>query len=279
MIARFLTYLSQPVQARLTIFFRYVLLIAVCVHFLPSIIETQLNYAPHAFRVPIIWFDFHRAYSSWPEWIIWIGHIFFCIGLLLMLLDVLVRTGSLFVCLSVHFYLGVNALNINTLAVWPLINMLLIFAIYPTSGRARAIIHKKSATVARALPLLISVQFLGGFFFGGLEKLMAGWLADEPMFAFMHMANSIMVKAWVKDYARFLMSEGFCTFFAFATVLLELALPLATLFDTLRKPAVILYELFFIGIVLILDVPPLFYLLFSAGGVVVLTPSEKTDAV
>lgn len=279
MIARFLEYLSQPVSARPTIFFRYVLLIAVCLHFFPSIAETKLNYAPYAFRAPIIWVDFHRAYSSWPEWIIYAIHCFFFTGLLLMLLDVFVRIGSLLVCLSVHFYLGVNALNINTLAVWPLVNMLLIFSIYPTSGRAREMFHKKPATLARALPFLISVQFLGGFFFAGIEKLTAGWLAEEPMFAFMHMANGIMVKTWVKNYASFLMSAGFCTFFAIATVLLELALPLAALFDTLRKPAIILYELFFLGIILILDVPPLFYLLFSAGGIVALTPSGKADAV
>jgi hypothetical protein len=86
-----------------------------------------------------------------------------------------------------------------------------------------------------------------------------------------------LVRDWVAASA-WLHGAGVTKAFTWFTMFVELGTPIALLVRRTRVAALIAYEAFFLGIVAMLEVPPLFYGMFAFGALLALDDAEVATA-
>ena len=82
-----------------------------------------------------------------------------------------------------------------------------------------------------------------------------------------------MVRDWVAS-AGWLRGAAATTLLSWLTVIIEIGAPIGLLHRRTRKAALIAWELLFLGIIAMLEVPPLFYFMFAAGPLLALSDGE-----
>lgn len=265
--------------------FRIILVLGLALHFLPATFAHRANYAHNIVRFPVILPELGEFLVGIPG-SMQVTHIVFVAALIGACTLRATRLFFALLVLCLYAYLSVNALNTNTLGLWPTLNICTLFAILP-SGNARYRLSQpflpkiEFGSAPRLLPILILIQVLGAFFFAGLEKLLAGWYASDPMKEFLSLPPGSIVRPWV--YSLF--SGGVPGFLSVlltvATLMGEITLPVLAIFRKWRLVVLIVFEIFFAGVMLVLDIPPLFYLIFAGGALLLLTrdmPTGKSRA-
>lgn len=87
-----------------------------------------------------------------------------------------------------------------------------------------------------------------------------------------------MVRDWVAS-SSFLHGSFAGHALSWLTVGIELMTPAGLLFRRTRVAALIVFELFFLGIIAMLEVPALFYFTFAFGGLLALDDEQVTRAI
>jgi hypothetical protein len=280
MVRRFSNYIFTGIDARPLVIFRFILIAALALHFLPAAFNHRDNYGTSSFRVPVILPELGETLLKIPG-SMQITHLLFVGALIGALSLVFTRLFFFVIVLCLYAYLSVNALNTNTLGLWPALNICTLFAIFP-SGNSRFFLKDRFklgieiGAVPRLLPLLILVQIFGAFFFSGLEKLIAGWYQSDPMKDFLSLPAGSIVRSWVYDLFPSGVPGGVSTVLTIATLAGELILPILAFFRKIRKYVLISYEIFFAAVMTALDIPPLFYLIFAGGGLLLLSNNAVT---
>jgi hypothetical protein len=143
--------------------------------------------------------------------------------------------------------------------------VLLLFAICGGGSGALsidALLRRKRQDEPRLLPSLILVQTLLVVFFSGIEKLLAGWPFSNEMGILLSYPRGFFVRDWVAALHPTAVGPAL----SWLTIFVELGTPPALLWPRTRTIALAIYQLFFLGIIAMMEVPPLFYCMFAAGG-------------
>ena len=269
--------LFTPVRPEAGSLFRIIFFFSILLHYLPIVLEHSANFAPGSYRVSMGSSRLFQLLPTLGNFAIYFMHSLFLTTSALAICGIAVRMSSWLLIFSLHFYVSVNSLNVNTLAIWPVFSILFVTAIFPGFDGCFVVplpFKKKPQPPYLLAYLLILIQILGSFFFAGIEKLIAGWVTSNPMHILLNYPRGTMPRSWV--YALpFLQSPPVGWLFTGLTLLLELFAPVLFIFKKTRIYAFILYQLFFLGIFFMLMVPPLFYLLYASATLLAMHNDER----
>ncbi len=255
---------------------RIAFVLGLLLHFAPSLLWLDIGYGRGAIRV-----------DSWNHWLfshLWklspgvvramsIVTLLACVAGLVGLRP---RIAAIVAGLGCFAFASWNAIHLQTLALIPSWAMLMLWAICGGGSAVLSVDAKLGTQPEREPSLLGSLilfQVLLAVFFSGIEKLLAGWPMSNEMGIVLAYPKGFIVRDWVAALP-FLHSTPVSTFFTCATLAVELGTPILLLFKRTRMVAFVAYELFFLGIVAMLEVPPLFYFIFASAPLLALDDDE-----
>ncbi|MEO8550246.1 MAG: hypothetical protein ABI678_09735, partial [Kofleriaceae bacterium] len=102
---------------------------------------------------------------------------------------------------------------------------------------------------------------------------LAGWPWSNEMGIVLAYPHGFMVRDWASG-----LFVPVAPAFTWATLAIELATPILLLFRRTRGYALVAYELFFLGIIAMLEVPPLFYFIFASAPLLALDDAQLASA-
>ena len=258
--------------------FRIAFFVGVAIHFFPSLLTLDDAYRRGALRT-----------EEWNHWL-YLNFGKFSPGALRGMAFVTMaacvagavglrpRIAAIVSGLGLYAFASFNGLHLHTLA---LLNTWAIFLLWSICGGGSAVLsvdallEKREAppTEPKLLSALILYQTLLAVFFSGVEKLIAGWPFVNEMGILLSYPKGFLVRDWVTSQAL-LRSQGVTWVFTWGTIFVEIGAPLLLLRKRTRTAAFLAYEAFFIGIVAMLEVPPLFYFMFAFGAVLAFDDEE-----
>ena len=254
--------------------FRISFFFGLALHFGPSLLWLDETYAPDVVR--------QREWSHWlfhglarlPPGLIRVASIVILLALALGVLGLWTRAAAIVAGVGLYLFASFNAIQVQTLAIVDAWAILLLWMICGGGDRALSIgslikKHEGPATEPRLLSSLIAYQILLVVFSSGVEKLLAGWPGTNELHVVLSYPKGFIVRDWVAATAwlhdpRLDRALGVCT------LIVELGAPIGLLFRRTRLIALVLWEIFFLGIVVMLEVPPLFYCMFAPGPLLLL---------
>lgn len=186
------------------------------------------------------------------------------------------RIAALVAGAGCYIFASFNGLHVQTLAIvdaWALLLLWMICGGGAGAWSVDAALRRKVVREDRLLANLILFQILLAVFFSGVEKLLAGWPGSNEMRVILSYPKGFMVRDWVA--ASPWLHGGFVsTLLTYLTLAVELGAPVLMLFKRTRVWALLVYQLFFLGIIAMLEVPPLFYFSFAFGALLCLDDAE-----
>lgn len=227
--------------------------IAASVHFAPTIIAFDDNYASAAFRVSA-WHNFLAGpYGTGTEWGI-AGVCAVAIGSSTAgALGLFPRLTAAVSGLSWWTLASINALHSHTLALSTL------WAIY----WLMAIFSYRDSNDAGKLKAAIALYLLGSVFFSGVEKIIAGWPYSDSILRLTHYPYGGMVRSWVLNGVT--LSASTASALELAILLAELCIPILIVIRRTRFAGLLAYVAFFTVVTATLAIPPLFVALYMGG--------------
>ena len=162
------------------------------------------------------------------------------------------RIAAIVAFAGCYAFASFNSIHLQTLALLPAWAILILWAICGGNPRSRL------------LAGLVLFQVLLAVEFSGIEKLLAGWPGSNEMAIVLAYPRGFMVRDWVAALPL-LHGPVASNQFTWGTLAVELGTPVLLLFRRTRLPALIAWELFFLGIIAMREVPPLFYCIFAAA--------------
>lgn len=256
--------------------FRIAFFVGVALHFFPSLIVLDDAYRRGALRS--------------DEWNHWLYLRFDDLGpgtlRLLSLVTMLAciagaiglrtRVAAIVAGLGVFAFASFNGLPVQTLA---LVNTWAIFLLWGLCGGGSGALSvdawasPEPPRESRLLSGLILYQTLIAVFFAGIEKLLAGWPFVDEMGILLAYPRGFMLRDWVTRVG--LLHHPFVTrSFTWFTIVVEVGAPPLLLWKRTRLAALVAYEAFFLGIIAMLEVPPLFYCMFAFGALLALDDDD-----
>lgn len=230
-------------------------------HFAPSLIWLEPGYGRGAVRTDA-WNHFLFSHlSHLPSPVIRIFAIVTLLAIVAAIANVVPRISAAIAGVGCYAFASFNSIHLQTLALIPAWAILILWVACAPP--------KKTARIPSLLPSLILFQVLLAVFFSGVEKLLAGWPWSNEMGIVLAYPHGFLVRDWASGV--FVPVAGF---FTWATLAIELATPFLLLWKRTRIPALVAYELFFLGIIAMLEVPPLFYFIFASAPVLALDDAE-----
>lgn len=265
--------------------FRIAFYVGLALHFFPSLIWFDEGYRPGALRT-----------EEWNEWLyehFWrlpqrdlhVLAILAMVGCVMGIVGVLPRVAAIVSGIGMYAFASFNALHLQTLALvetWAILLLWMICGGGAAAISVEALVRRKKTGASlppepSLLPGLVLYQILLAVFFAGVEKVLAGWPWTNEMAIVLSYPRGFLVRDWVA--ASPFMHGWFVSHFATGfTMVAELGTPIALLFKRTRLAALVIYEVFFLGIICMLEVPPLFYFTFAAGGLLALDNEEVARA-
>lgn len=259
---------------------RIAFFLGLILHFFPSLIWLEDGYGRGVVRT-----------DDWSHWLhvrLWkispamlrVGAVVTMLACVAGLVGLRPRIAAIVAFLGCYAFASFNSIHLQTLALLDAWAILLLFALCGGGSEAWSVDawlrRRKGAAPARApslLGALILFQVLLAVFFSGVEKVIAGWPGTNEMKIVLSYPEGFLVRDWVAGMA-WLRSDVVTTALTWMTVAVELGVPVLLLFRRTRLAALIAFEVFFLGIVAMLEVPPLFYFVFAAGGLLALDDED-----
>ena len=258
--------------------FRVSFFLGILLHFLPSFLHFSDNYSPEAYRVTTWNSYIFNNLAHYPFWFMYLSAILTGLSCLFCMAGYFMQWAS-FVCLmGLYFFMSVNSLNTHTLATANVVGILPLWILFDGSGTTlpkSSDQFRNHLTERRYLAGGILFQILSTVFFSGVEKVLHGWPFKNEMHRLFHYPEGLGTRDWVL-HAHFLTSSSITCLLDWTTVVFELLLPFTLLTRRFRTVSVILYELFFLGVVSFIEVPLLFYFIFSTGILVLWQPKKSS---
>ena len=261
--------------------FRVGFFLGLALHFVPSLLHLDDAYRPGALRT-----------MEWSEWLYgrfwrvppsdlrlwaWITILACALGVL----GVLPRAAAAVSGIGCYVFASFNGLHLQTLALIDTWAILLAWAICGGGGEAlslEALVRRRPAgdegpREPRLLSALVLFQVLLAVFFAGVEKVIAGWPVTNEMGVVLAYPRGFIVRDWVAAIPG--LHAPFVTHaMTWFTVVVELGAPLGLLVKRTRMLALALWQALFFGIIVMLEVPPLFYATFAFGALLALDDEE-----
>lgn len=231
-------------------------------HFAPSLIWLDVGYGRGAVRA-----------DAWNHWLFaHLSHLpaalvrGLAVATLLALVAGIVgirpRISAIVGGVGCYVFVSFNSIHLQTLALVPAWAILMLWMI--CGGGANALSPRAShEREPSLLGSLILFQVLLAVLFSGIEKLLAGWPWSNEMGIVLAYPHGFMVRDWVAALP-ILHGPVMSTLLTWGTLAVELGTPILLLVRRTRLAALVVYELFFLGIIAMLEVPPLFYFIFAS---------------
>ena len=241
-------------------------------HFAPSLIWLEVGYGRGAVRVDAWnhWLFSHLSHT--PPALVRVLAIVTLLALVAAIVGIRPRIAAIVAGLGCYAFASFNSIHLQTLALVPAWAILMLWMI--CGGGANAYAPRASGEREPSLlPSLILFQILLAVWFSGFEKLLAGWPWSNEMGIVLAYPHGFMVRDWV---AAFPLLHGpvVSTLLTWGTLAVELGTPVLLLVRRTRLAALVVYELFFLGIIAMLEVPPLFYFIFASVPLLALDDSQ-----
>lgn len=241
---------------------RVAFFLGLLVHFAPSLIWLDIGYGHGAIRVD--------AWSHWLYSHLWKIPPGVLRAMALVTLAACVagiagfrtRWAALVAFAGCYAFASFNCIHLQTLALVPAWAILILFVL---------------CREGKLLGSLILFQVLLAVFFSGVEKVLAGWPGTNEMALVLGYPHGFLVRDWVAALP-FLHGPAVSHFLTYATLVVELGAPFALLHPRTRLAALVVWEVFFLGIVAMLEVPPLFYFIFASAPVLALPDAQLATA-
>ena len=259
--------------------FRILFYGGLAVHFGPSLIWTEENFSSTAFRTNQWNRWLYNAFESLSPNVVLILAVLTGVAVLVGILGLHARGAAIATALGLYTFTSFNALNLQTLALGLAWALLWLWALAGTGDEVWALKVNKAARnkLATSAPMLcralIVLQLQLGLFFAGIEKITAGWPMTNEMHVLLSYPGGFILRPWVANQP-FFEYQWVGMALTVLTLVVELGIPILFLFKKTRLPAVAAYQLFFLGIVAMLQVPPLFYAVYAGCGILVLSDAE-----
>jgi len=262
--------------------FRIAFFAGVALHFFPSLVWFDEGYRPGALRTEE-WSEWlYEHFWRFPQRDLHVLAMLTIVACVMGIVGVLPRVAAIVGGIGLYSFASFNALHLQTLALVETWAILLLWMICGGGAEAlslQAVVRRWKGGAAgppresRLLAGLVLYQVLLAVFFAGVEKVLAGWPFSNEMSIVLSYPRGFLVRDWVagSSFMHGWLVTHFATWF---TLLVELGTPIALLFKRTRLVALALYEAFFLGIVAMLEVPPLFYFTFAFGGLLALDDEE-----
>jgi len=265
--------------------FRIVFFVGLALHFFPSLIWFDEGYRPGALRTEE-WNEWlYEHFWRFPQRDLHVLAVLTMVACVMGIVGVLPRVAAIVSGVGLYAFASFNALHLQTLALVEVWAILLLWMICGGGAAALSIEslvrrRKTGADPPREPTLLAGLvlyQILLAVFFAGVEKVLAGWPWSNEMGIVLSYPRGFLVRDWVaaSPFVHGWFVSHLSTWF---TMVAELGTPIALLFKRTRVVALVVYEVFFLGIVCMLEVPPLFYCTFAAGGLLALDDEEVDRA-
>jgi len=264
--------------------FRIAFFGGLAVHFFPTMLWLDDAYRPGALRSEQ-WNEWlFEHFLRFPHGALRVLSIVTMLGCVAAILGLYPRLAAIVSGLGFYAFASFNSMYVQTLALIPAWAILLLWIICGGGAAALSVpFPRKRATEPgpvepRLMSGLILFQVLLGVFFSGVEKVIAGWPWSDEMGVILSYPKGFMVRDWVA--ASSLLHAPFVGHaLSWSTVVVELGTPLGLLFRPTRVASLVVFELFFLGIITMLEVPLLFYCIFAFGGLLALDDEQVTRAL
>ncbi|MEO6771674.1 MAG: hypothetical protein ABI467_01465 [Kofleriaceae bacterium] len=231
-------------------------------HFAPSLIWLDVGYGRGAVRTDAWnhWLFAHLSHT--PPALVRGLAIVTLLALVAAIVGVRPRIAAVVGGLGCYAFASFNSIHLQTLALVPAWAILMLWMI--CGGGANAYAPRASGEREPSLlGSLILFQILLAVWFSGVEKLLAGWPWSNEMGIVLSYPHGFMVRDWVAALP-ILHGPVVSTLLTWSTLAVELGTPILLLIRRTRPYALVVYELFFLGIIAMLEVPPLFYFIFAS---------------
>jgi hypothetical protein len=259
--------------------FRVIFYCGLALHFGPSLIWLEENYSATAFRTDQWNGWLYGIFDSLSSDVVLGFALLTGLALLAGALGIHARAAAIASAIGLYSFSSFNSLQVQTLALSSVFAILWLWAFLGTGDEVWALRRRKSPdsgllTSAPAIcRALIVAQVFMGLFFSGIEKVMANWPLSNEMHVLLSYPGGFMLRPWVAGLPIF-ENQYVGMALSVMTLIIELGVPVLFIFKKTRLPALLVYQAFFLGIVAMLQVPPLFYVIYAGCGVLVLSDEE-----
>lgn len=249
--------------------FRIAFFAGLALHFFPALIHLDDAFAPGSLRT--------QEWNHWlfihfwriPHGVLRAASIVTMLACVLALVGLRPRVAAIVGGAGCYLFASFNGLHLQTLAI---VNAWAILLLWMICGGGSAVLSVDALLRGasprppqpKLLPRLVLYQALLAVFFSGVEKLLAGWPASNEMGIVLAYPKGFLVRDWVWSTA-WLHGPGITRVLSWFTVLVEIGTPIGLLFRRTRLISFVAYQVFFLGIIAMLEVPPLFYGMFAFG--------------
>lgn len=243
-------------------------------HFAPSLIWLDVGYGRGAVRSDAWnhWLFAHLSHT--PPALVRAFAIVTLLALGAAIVGIRPRTAAIVGGLGCYAFASFNSIHLQTLALIPAWAISILWMI--CGGGANAYAPRASGEREPSLlGSLVLFQILLAVFFSGVEKLLAGWPGTNEMSIVLAYPRGFMVRDWVAALPV-LHGPVMSTLLTWGTLAIELGTPILLLIRRTRMYALVAYELFFLGIIAMLEVPPLFYFIFASVPLLALDDAQLT---
>jgi len=263
--------------------FRIAFFGGLALHFFPALVHLGDSYRPGALRT-----------NEWNDWLyldfshlspatLRVASVVTMLGCTMGIVGLRPRIAAVVSGVGFYAFASFNGLQVQTLALvdaWAILLLWMICGGGSAALSVDAVLAKRDAPPREPglLSGLVLFQILLAVFFAGVEKLLAGWPGSNEMGILLSYPRGFMVRDWVAS-TSLLHASAVTRALTWLTLLVELGTPFLLLHRRTRIAALVVYEGFFLGIVAMLEVPPLFYFTFAFGALLALDDAQVERVV
>jgi spore coat protein CotH len=267
--AMFLRWLERPRDPRPIALLRITLFFGVIVHFGPALLAHDVEFAHTAVRA--------RLHNGWlydhleqvPRAVVGVFALALVASAASAACGFRVRFASAATMLLSWVFASWNALPVQTIALLCAWSLIPVYAVLPGSASTWSIdawLAKKQGRTLEPPGAVASVAWflvVWPVFFAGIEKIVSGWLQRNEMAMLFRTPPGYILRD--VTFALPLQQEWLSQAIGWGTVFVELTAPTLLLFRRTRAVGLFLWVSLFLGIVALIEVPPLFFAIFFFG--------------
>jgi hypothetical protein len=261
--------LERPRDARFAALFRIAFFFGLLLHFAPSLLAVDVDYAADAVRLRLhnAWLYAHL--SELPRALVHGLAAALLVSLVAGLVGISTRVASASAMALTWVFASFNALPVQTIALecaWSLLPVTAVFPGLSSTWSVDALLARRRGQTLAAPTTVANLGFflvVVPFFAAGVEKLIVGWMTTNEMAMLFRTPPGYILRDVA--FALPLRSSSLASTFGWFTIAVELLAPVLLCFRRTRLVGLVLWQALFVGIFALIEVPPLFPAIFVFG--------------
>ena len=265
--------LQTPRDTRLLSLFRISFYAGLALHFFPSLWLVHDNYGPDIVRQTLWNQTVFAAGTTLSPTLLRAAALVTMGAIAAGLFGLFPRVAAVVTLVGTYCFASLNCLPVQTLALINAWAVLPVLCVCDGAAGAWSLGRRPSLAPTGYLGSLVLFQVLLAVGFAGVEKLLWSWPSNNEMAMLFRTPQGYILRDWSWSLSWFdnpIVSGAI----GWLTVGVELTTPALLLIKKTRVVGLIVYQLMFVGIVAVIEVPPLFAALFVAGGLLALDTDD-----